>query len=229
VCQAKCPPQPTLLAAVTWGRQTAQISCHLGSDVTESYSYSASGRKDPQQYRHLHRSGCTNTLIYAHTTSRTVPTCDMSLGWLTVAVPEAGDFVELLETYLYLENLSFSRSRCGTVTCNFRNSIDGKLMTLPFFNQNIYYKHWWILHTDCTLVRFWSKSIYTLLPSAQSKTVLTCNWLLPSILCRSQREKLYAHPNVYFHDVYWGRFAFPSYCKVCCIPYVNRHFLYKTF
>jgi hypothetical protein len=35
-----------------------------------------------------------NTLTYAHTTSRTVPTCDISLGSPTVAMPEAGEFVE---------------------------------------------------------------------------------------------------------------------------------------
>ena len=28
-------------------------------------------------YWHIHRSACINTLIYAHITSRTVPTCDM--------------------------------------------------------------------------------------------------------------------------------------------------------
>ena len=38
-----------------------------------------------------------NTLIHAHTTSRTLLTCDISLGSLTVATPEAGDFVELVE------------------------------------------------------------------------------------------------------------------------------------
>jgi hypothetical protein len=41
---------------------------------------------------------CINIPIYAHTTSRTVPTCDMNLGSLTRA-PEAGDFVELLLLY----------------------------------------------------------------------------------------------------------------------------------
>jgi hypothetical protein len=131
-------------AAVTYGRQTAQIICHLGSDLAESHSYSASARKDPQQYWHLLRSGFTNTLIYEHTTPRILPTCDMSLGWLTVAMPEAGVFVELLETYLYLENLSFCSSHCGTVACNFLDSIKGKLMTLPFFKQNVYYKRGWI-------------------------------------------------------------------------------------
>ena len=49
-----------------------------------------------KQYWHLHRPVCRNTLIYAHTTSRTVQTCDISLGSLTVPAPEAGDFVELL-------------------------------------------------------------------------------------------------------------------------------------
>ena len=38
-----------------------------------------------------------NILIYAHTTSRTLPTCDISLGSLTVAMPAAGDFVESLD------------------------------------------------------------------------------------------------------------------------------------
>ena len=35
-----------------------------------------------------------------HTTSRTLPTCDMSLGSLSVAMPEARDFVESLKTYI---------------------------------------------------------------------------------------------------------------------------------
>jgi hypothetical protein len=39
---------------------------------------------------------CTNTLIYAHTPSPTLPTCDISLGSLTLPAPTAGDFVELL-------------------------------------------------------------------------------------------------------------------------------------
>jgi len=45
---------------------------------------------------HLHRSDCQNTLIYAHTSSRTLPTCDISLGSLTLYQSEAGDFVELI-------------------------------------------------------------------------------------------------------------------------------------
>jgi hypothetical protein len=54
----------------------------------------------PQLYWHRHCSDCSNTLIYAHTASRTFSTCDMSLGSLTVAIRKAGDFVESLEPYL---------------------------------------------------------------------------------------------------------------------------------
>ena len=54
-----------------------------------------------QEYWHLHRfSDRRNTLIYAQSTSRTLPTCDVSLGSLAVAMPEAGDFVESLELYV---------------------------------------------------------------------------------------------------------------------------------
>jgi hypothetical protein len=50
------------------------------------------------EYWHLQRTDCRNTLIYAHTNSRTLPTCDISLGSLTLPAPEAGDFVELILT-----------------------------------------------------------------------------------------------------------------------------------
>jgi hypothetical protein len=36
---------------------------------------------------------------YAHTTSRTVPTCDVSVGSLTLPASEAGGFVELIPLY----------------------------------------------------------------------------------------------------------------------------------
>jgi hypothetical protein len=48
------------------------------------------------EYWHLHRSDCQNSLIYGHTTSRNLPPCDISLGSLTLPVPESGEFVELL-------------------------------------------------------------------------------------------------------------------------------------
>jgi hypothetical protein len=49
----------------------------------------------------------TETLIYAHTTSRTHLTCDISLGSLTLRAPEAGDFVELALPYISPEPLRF--------------------------------------------------------------------------------------------------------------------------
>jgi predicted alpha/beta superfamily hydrolase len=36
------------------------------------------------------------TLIYGHSKSHILPTCDISLGMITVSAPEAGDFVELI-------------------------------------------------------------------------------------------------------------------------------------
>ena len=47
-------------------------------------------------------------MIYAHTTSRTVRTCYISLGSLKLPAPEAGDFVELILLY---KNL-FTQNKC---------------------------------------------------------------------------------------------------------------------
>ena len=45
---------------------------------------------------HLHRSDLRKkTLIHTHTNSRTLQTCDISAGSLTLPAPDAGDFVEL--------------------------------------------------------------------------------------------------------------------------------------
>jgi hypothetical protein len=52
------------------------------------------------KYWHLYRSDCRTTLIYAHTTSRVLPACDISLGSLTLPAPEAGDAVELILLYV---------------------------------------------------------------------------------------------------------------------------------
>jgi hypothetical protein len=100
VSEAKCPPRPTHLTLL----HRAQIIHYPGSDLAVSYSYSDHWRviwaqKDPQEYWHPHRSDCRGTLTYAHTTSRTLPTYDMTLGSLTVATPEAGDFVEWLQPF----------------------------------------------------------------------------------------------------------------------------------
>ena len=40
-------------------------------------------------------------MIYAHTTSRTLLTCDISLGLQTLPAPQAGGFVELILPYWY--------------------------------------------------------------------------------------------------------------------------------
>jgi hypothetical protein len=56
----------------------------------------------------------TNTLIYAHTTSPTLPTSDMSLGSLTLPAPKAGDFVDLILLYRYK---SSGRAACLRHQC----------------------------------------------------------------------------------------------------------------
>jgi hypothetical protein len=57
--------------------------------------------------RHLNfrHSDWRYTLIYAHMTSLILPTCDMSLGSLTLAMPEGGAFVELLKPYTFTVQL----------------------------------------------------------------------------------------------------------------------------
>jgi len=55
--------------------------------------------KDQQEYWHFLPSDYRSTLIYAHTTLRTLPTSDMSLGSLNVGIPEAKDFVVSLKSY----------------------------------------------------------------------------------------------------------------------------------
>jgi len=42
---------------------------------------------------------CRYRLIYAHTSSRILPTCDISLGTQTLPAPEPGDFVGLILLY----------------------------------------------------------------------------------------------------------------------------------
>jgi phosphomevalonate kinase len=46
-----------------------------------------------------------NTLIYVHMTLHNLPTCDMSLGFPIVGVPEAGGFVGSLVLYVHSVNL----------------------------------------------------------------------------------------------------------------------------
>jgi len=42
------------------------------------------------------RSDCKNALIYTHTILHHLPTCDTSLGLLTLRAPEAADVMELI-------------------------------------------------------------------------------------------------------------------------------------
>jgi hypothetical protein len=73
--------------------------CHFAWQLPERFSrtwrssclsYVITTATSADQYWHLHRSDCRNTLIHAHTTSRSLPTCNISLGWLTLPAPETG-------------------------------------------------------------------------------------------------------------------------------------------
>jgi len=85
------------------------VSTALGILLPQSRasSYYVSGR-----YWDLHHSDCRKTLIYAHTTSRTLPTCYISLGSLTLPTSEPGVFVEIIlpcswnsfRTHYYINN-----------------------------------------------------------------------------------------------------------------------------
>ena len=90
VTEAKCPPQPTHLPLLQRVDSTDDLAPRkwLGGILLLISLWKAQ-----QEYWHLHNSHCRNTLIYVHMILCTLPTCDMSLGWLTVGVPEARDFV----------------------------------------------------------------------------------------------------------------------------------------
>jgi len=51
------------------------------------------------EYWKLHRSAYRNTMIYAHATSLTVATCNISLCLLMLPAHDAGDYVELILLY----------------------------------------------------------------------------------------------------------------------------------
>ena len=53
----------------------------------------AAATQAEEQWRLCHPD-CRKTLIYARTTSGTLPVCDMSLRTVRLPAPEAGDFVE---------------------------------------------------------------------------------------------------------------------------------------
>jgi len=54
------------------------------------------------QYWHLQRSECRNAMIYAHTVSRALATCDVIVGSLMLLASEAGDFVEFILLYFHI-------------------------------------------------------------------------------------------------------------------------------
>ena len=59
--------------------------------LTPSYlSHMTATARSADEYWHFYRSDFSNTLIYAHTTSRTLATCDISLHSVTLLALEAG-------------------------------------------------------------------------------------------------------------------------------------------
>lgn len=59
---------------------------------------------------YLHRSDSRNTLVYTHTTSRTLTTCHIGLGSVTLPAQEAGDFVKLILLYCNFTSRSLLKS-----------------------------------------------------------------------------------------------------------------------
>jgi hypothetical protein len=75
-------------------------SGRISQTLQSSYlSHLIAATTQANEYWHLNRSDCRNTLIYAHTASRTLPTCDISLGSLKLPAPESGNFLELILLY----------------------------------------------------------------------------------------------------------------------------------
>lgn len=73
-----------------WVSQTSTSSC---------LSHMTAATKSADECWHRHRSDCWNTLTYAHMTSGTLLIRDISLGWLALPAPEAGDFIYLILLY----------------------------------------------------------------------------------------------------------------------------------
>jgi hypothetical protein len=91
-----------------------QPSARISPSLRSSYhSHVTAAATYADQYWHLHRSDCRNTLIYAHTNSRTLLTCDTSLDSLTIPTLEAGYFVELI--LVHMHNVLIND--CWKITC----------------------------------------------------------------------------------------------------------------
>jgi hypothetical protein len=53
------------------------------------------------EYWHRHCSACRYALIYAHTTSLTLPTCNTTIGAINLTAPEAREIVELILLHVF--------------------------------------------------------------------------------------------------------------------------------
>jgi len=82
---------------------SGQPSLQVSQTLRSSYlSHMTATTQHADQSWHLHCTDSRNTMIYAHTTLRILPACDINLGSLTLLAPEAGDFLELI--LLHLQN-----------------------------------------------------------------------------------------------------------------------------
>jgi hypothetical protein len=86
---------------------------------------------------------CRNTLIYAHTSSRTLPTCDVSLRSLTLPAPEAGDLVEII--LLHTFSIFWRDGRNSWITSRlwvFGLDSKGELCKFKFIELQLFEPHY---------------------------------------------------------------------------------------
>ena len=87
----------------TWHTST-QVSQTLRSSLIAASTYA-------EGHWNLHPSDFRNTLTYAHTTSCLLPTCDISLGPLTLAVSEVeGFWILSCSVHLCLRNMGIEKN-----------------------------------------------------------------------------------------------------------------------
>jgi hypothetical protein len=80
------------ISGLTWGHPSHILSTNLSFKHKRVHNHTSTSIAVIAE----------NPLIYASTTPHTIPACGMSLGLLTVAIPEARDFVESLLPYMNL-------------------------------------------------------------------------------------------------------------------------------
>ena len=87
----------TRLLPLSPGHYSLQTSARVSQSLRLFYlSHMIAAIGKAKEYWHLHRSHNINTLLCAYTTSPSLPTCEISLGFLTLPAPGAGDFVEFI-------------------------------------------------------------------------------------------------------------------------------------